>query len=125
MWLQERALLQALQSAVAADGGRLAILYVPASWEVEDGGWNILLARYQMSPVFWQPDRVARRLRSVAEELGIPLADPRESLRQEEAAGRRTYLAREGLWNDAGQAVAATELARLVRNQGVCAADAP
>src|SRR5262249_54498423 len=35
MWSRERALLAALRSAVAADGRRLAVLYVPARWEIE------------------------------------------------------------------------------------------
>jgi hypothetical protein len=122
MWRQERALLEALQSAVTADGGRLAILYVPARWEVEPEGWTVLLARYRMSPIFWTPDRVARRVRTVAEELGIPLVDPRESLRREESLGRRTYFAREGFWTEAGQAAAAAELATLVRGQDLCGA---
>jgi hypothetical protein len=122
MWRQARALLEALQAAVAADGGRLAILYVPARWEIEEEGWTALLARYRMSSNFWAPDRVARRLHAVAAELGIPLVDPRESLRREESRGRPTYFAREGLWTDAGQAAAAAELATFVRGQGVCGA---
>src|SRR5262249_42844379 len=101
MWNHERALLPALRDAGSADGARLAVLYVPARWEIDDEAWRDLLERYRMGPQFWQRDRPWNRLERVAAELSIPLGDPRAALREADAAGPSPYFPKAGLWTSA------------------------
>jgi len=122
MWRRERVILEALRDEVVRAGGRLVILYVPARWEVDDDAWSALLETYTMSPVFWQRDRVARRLAVGAAELGVPVVDPRADLRREAAEGRAAYESASGLWTAAGHAVAARRLAAFIADSRLCPA---
>jgi len=121
MWHLERALLGALQSDAAAVGSAFAVLYVPARWEIEDEAWTALLERYQMSPAFWERDRVVRRLERVGQEVGIPVIDPRDLLRSEAATRGPVYSPRSGLWTAAGHEAAAKALAAFMRGRPGCA----
>src|SRR6185503_14381336 len=121
MWSQERALLSALKMEAAAVRSAFAVLYVPAQWEIEDEAWTATLERYQMSPSFWERDRVVRRLDRVGEELGIPVIDPRELLRSEAATSGPVYSPRSGLWTAAGHEAAAKALAAFIGRRPGCA----
>jgi hypothetical protein len=90
MWRLTGALLRELQRAVESDD------------------------RYRLGRR-WSPDKVVTRLAALCAELGIPLADPREPLRQSEVAGHATYYKTDFHWNETGHRVAAESVEPLVR----------
>jgi lysophospholipase L1-like esterase len=119
MWRRTRAILRTLRAEVESDGARLAILYVPVRFEVNESAWRFTKERYRPTRA-WERDRVIARLRSVAGELGIPLLDLRAPLQREDAAGRAPYFPRDGHWNEVGNAVAARELAAFASQALPC-----
>ena len=122
-WRQARESLAKLAAEVREQGGQTLVAYAPAHFETSDPAWQELLLRYQMSPRFWRPTRVATRLAAVTAELGIPTLDLRDALRASETSSRRLYFARAGQWNEAGHATAARALgARLGDSLGCGAA---
>jgi hypothetical protein len=106
MWARFEAILLALQKAVTAGGGRLLVVYVPIRFEVEDGAYDALGARYPPSRA-WDRDRVTRELRRVCDLHAIPLLDPRPALK---AAGGACYFPKDGHWNVLGNRVVAQAL---------------
>lgn len=94
MWARTTAILTALRHEVESHGGRLAVLYVPVRFEVDDTVWELTRRRYKWG---WRWDRSAvfNRLAAVCRDLQIPLVDPREALRRVEASGRPGYYVRD------------------------------
>jgi hypothetical protein len=119
MWRRTRRILAALKADVEAHGGRLAVLYVPVRFEVNDAVWDLSRQRYHMGRR-WDRDVVFERLRAVCEELAIPLVDPRSELRRQEATTAPAYYTRDVHWTASGNAVAARALAPLVRSWLPC-----
>ncbi|HEY2940796.1 MAG TPA: SGNH/GDSL hydrolase family protein [Vicinamibacteria bacterium] len=119
MWKRTRRILAALKADVEAHGGRLAVLYVPVRFEVNDAVWELSRQRYHMGRR-WDRDVVFERLRAVCEELAIPLVDPRSELRRQEATTAPAYYTRDVHWTASGNAVAARALATLVRSWLPC-----
>jgi lysophospholipase L1-like esterase len=119
MWTRTRHILAALKADVEAHGGRLAVLYVPVRFEVNDPVWELTRQRYRMGRR-WDRDMVFKRLRSVCEDLGIPLVDPRPELRRQDSTGTPAYFTRDVHWTAAGNAVAAHALEPLVRSWLPC-----
>jgi hypothetical protein len=106
------ALLLRLRDAVAASGGRLTVLDVPASFEVDDDDWDRTRQRWDLVGEGYRPDRVATAVAAICQRLGIPRVDPRPALRQ---AGVRTYLIGDPHWNAEGQRISAQILAEALR----------
>jgi hypothetical protein len=113
MWDVTRALLGALHEEVERRGARLAVLYVPARFEVNDGVWETTRERYRLGRR-WDPYAVFDRLDAILRGLGVPLLDPRESLRRAEAGPRPAYYTRDVHWTGVGNALAAAEMQRFV-----------
>jgi lysophospholipase L1-like esterase len=114
MWAVTDALLARLKSEVEADGGRLAVLYIPDRFQLSDRIWELTEQRYGMGKRF-SPDRIYLRLKRACEEQGVPFLDPLEALRAAEAAGRSGYFPEDGHWNETGHAIAARTIAAWVR----------
>jgi hypothetical protein len=119
MWERTRSILAALKAAAEAHGARLAVLYVPVRFEVNDAVWDLTRQRYRMGRR-WDRDAVFSRLHSACEELGIPLADPRSELRRQEATVAPAYYTRDVHWTASGNAVAARTIALVVRSWLPC-----
>jgi hypothetical protein len=119
MWERTRHILAALKRDVEGHGGRLAVLYVPVRFEVNDRVWELSRQRYRMGRR-WDRDVVFERLRSACEDLGIPLVDPRDELRRQDATGAPAYYTRDVHWTAFGNAVAAHSLEPLVRSWLPC-----
>lgn len=114
MWNRTSAILRALKADVESDGGRLAVLYVPYRFEVNDGAWDLTRRRYRKERT-WDRDAVIKRLSAHCSFLGIPVIDPREGLRPREASPRPAYFPLDGHWNDVGHAEAARALFAFMR----------
>ena len=119
MWERTHHILTALKADVEGHGARLAVLYVPVRFEVNDRVWELSRQRYRMGRR-WDRDVVFERLRAVCDDLGIPLVDPRDELRRQEATGAPAYYTRDVHWTAFGNAVAAHLLEPLVRSWLPC-----
>ena len=124
MWATTAALLAALKQDVEARGARLAVLYVPARFEVNPAVWQTTRERYRLGKR-WDPYVVFDRLRAELGRIGVPLLDPRAALSSTEAAGPPAYYTRDVHWNALGNRVAAETLQRYVEAQPVCRPGAP
>ncbi len=107
--------LAALAADVRSRGARFAVAYAPSLFEVDDQAWERLLMRYRMSPRFWTQQRVARRVARAAGLAQAPLLDLREPFARRQAAGARLYFPEEGLWTEAGHALAADAVASWLK----------
>ena len=119
MWERTHHILTALKADVEGHGARLAVLYVPVRFEVNDRVWELSRQRYRMGRR-WDRNVVFERLRAVCDDLGIPLVDPRDELRRQEATGAPAYYTRDVHWTAFGNAVAAHLLEPLVRSWLPC-----
>jgi hypothetical protein len=119
MWERTHHILAALKADVEGHGGRLAVLYVPVRFEVNDRVWELSRQRYRMGRR-WDRDVVFERLRTVCDDLKIPLVDPRDELRRQEASGAPAYYTRDVHWTAFGNAVAAHSFEPLVRSWLPC-----
>jgi len=114
MWRRTALILQALQRDVQAAGGRLAVLYVPARFEINDTAMEEIDTRFHLG-LRKAPNRIFKQLKSICDAAGIPVLDPRPALRAAERPGRPAYYPNDGHWNAIGNAVAAQELVPFVR----------
>jgi hypothetical protein len=119
MWRTTEALLGALKRDVEAYGARLAVLYIPARFEVNDAVWQTTRARYRLGKR-WDPYVVHDRLKGILDAQGTPLIDPRAALRATETSGPPAYYTRDVHWNAVGNAIAAEGLYDWVRAQPPC-----
>jgi hypothetical protein len=119
-WRRTLALIRACREAVAARGAELVVFYVPAGFEVDERDWRLTRDRWGLAGPGWDPDRVARRLRSACETLGLLFVDPRPALRQAQAEGRRAYFRHDPHWTEVGHGIAAGELAPVIARVQPC-----
>lgn len=113
MWRTTEAILKTLKQEVEARNSRLVIFYVPARFEIDLAAWDLAFKHYRMGRRHWRPDRVFNTLRSAGARLGVPIVDPRQSLKQAESPETPTYR-EDGLWTERGRAVAAEALAPIL-----------
>ncbi len=106
MWRRTEAILGALSASVRASGGRLAVLYVPARFEVDDAVWDLTRERYRFGRR-WDREAVPDRLRRACASLGVPFVDPGDAIRRAERTGPPAYYTRDVHWTGAGNALAA------------------
>jgi hypothetical protein len=109
--------LQSLAKAVAAEGGRLVVAYVPSRMEVTPSTWELTRVRYQLDDGF---DRtaVASRVRYIAGRLGLPLFDFTEPLARADGIVRPVYFPTDSHWNARGQQIAGEALAAFLAGGG-------
>ncbi len=112
-WARLSELLKRLAGEVAQDGALLAVFYVPARFEIDDGAWTLTRRLYRLNAQ-WDRNRVAEALGSLVLDLGLPFADPRPALRGREGRGEATYFPQDGHWTEAGNEVATAELLRMI-----------
>ncbi len=113
-WKVTDALIAALRKDVEADGARLAVLYVPAFFEVHDRTWTLTRERYGLGRR-WNRERVFLRLQDTCRKLGLPLIDPRRDLAAAEARGEHAYYREDVHWTPLGHRIAALSAESLVR----------
>ncbi len=117
MWQRTRGILRALDREVRSHGARLATLYVPVRFEVNDSVWELTRQRYNMGRR-WNREAVFDRLRDVATEMSVPLVDPRSALRAVDSGPRPAYYAHDLHWNAQGNRIVGGLLADEVGRGG-------
>lgn len=115
-WRLTRALLAELDREARAVGAQPLLVYVPARFEMSERVWQLTAEQYGMGRK-WRSGNVRERLAQLAGELGLPLLDPSDELREAEAGFRPAYLPLDGHWSATGHAVAAAALARYVNRE--------
>jgi hypothetical protein len=110
MWRIAFALVEALASAVRADGARFIVFYVPARFEVNPSAWEPTMARWKVNASRSRPDRVFLVLQEECAGRGIELVDPRAALRLAEASSRPAYFVEDPHWSEVGHRIAAEAL---------------
>lgn len=119
-WERTEAVLRALKRDAEGDGARLALLYVPVRFEVNEAVAELTRRRYRWGRR-WSPTAVFDRLATACGGLGLPVVDPREALRRAEASDRPAYHSRDMHWNAVGNAIAAGALEGPAREALGCA----
>jgi hypothetical protein len=103
--------VETLARAVARDGGRLVIAYVPSRMEVSRSSWELSQARYGLEPSVFDRTAVASRIRYIADRLRVPMLDLTGPLADADAAWSPAYYPTDSHWNARGQAVAGDAVA--------------
>jgi lysophospholipase L1-like esterase len=111
--------VETLARAVAKDGGRLVIAYVPSRMEVSEGTWELSQARYDLDPAVFDRTAVASRIRYIADRLRIPMVDLTAPLAGADNTWRPAYYPTDSHWNARGQEVAGQAVAGFLIERGV------
>ncbi len=119
MWKITRALLAALDRAVAARGARLVVFYVPAHFELDPVVWSRTRARWWLEGEGFDTERVFARLVAECGTLGLPLIDPRAAFARAESEGRPGYLELDPHWTVEGNRIAAHEMGAFLARHGL------
>lgn len=111
-------LLRRLETVCTEHGVRLAILNVPRIYEVDERACRMKIELERPDLTRFDIARPARTLRSIADNVGLPLYDPTADLA---AAGEPTYFPGFAHWNAAGNRVVADGLRRFLIAEGLLA----
>ena len=114
-WEKVGAILKAFKSSVESRGARLGVVYVPASFEIQDGAWSATQQLYRLKPNAWDRDKPVKKLERIGAEVGFPVLDLRPSLRAAETAFDRTYFRFDFHWNERGHDAASQAVASWLR----------
>jgi hypothetical protein len=118
-WTRTRLILRALAGEVERDGARFAVVYVPARLEAALRSWELTCRRYRWDGMA-DRDRVRRRVAQMAAQEGVAFLDLTEGLRREDRGLLGgPYYEYDPHWNARGHAVAAAEVERFLRHNGV------
>lgn len=109
--------LQTLSKAVADDGARLVVAYIPSRMEVSRRHWEITEARYEIEGTSFDRHAVAERMRYITARLGLALVDLTQPLSAADGWLRPVYFATDSHWNTRGQDVAAAAVADALLSQ--------
>ncbi len=106
--LTER-LLGQLDTAVARDGGRLAVVMLPLMFQLKDSAWAEFARGKTASAAEPQRDRPQVMMKEVTARLGIPTVDLLPEFRAWYGAGKPPlYIEWDGHWNTSGHRLATT-----------------
>ncbi|HEV7500075.1 MAG TPA: SGNH/GDSL hydrolase family protein, partial [Vicinamibacteria bacterium] len=111
--------IETLSQAVAADGGHLALAYVPSRMEVNPRTWALTKVRYGLDAKEFDRGAVADRVRYIAGRLKVPVVDLTEPLARADGLLRPTYFQTDSHWNARGQDVAGRSVAGFLGEAGL------
>lgn len=121
-WERTDAIVRALARETAADGARLALVYVPSRMEVSDRDWELTRLAYDMDEKAWDRGLAARRFGEIAASAGVPFHDLTADLRAADSWRGGPYFTYDGHWNATGHRVAAESVDRFLRAGGLAPA---
>jgi hypothetical protein len=113
-WVLAEALLGAMRDEAAGAGARLVLLVVPDRLQVEEPLWDEVAREFGLNPAGYDRDLPDRRLKEIADRLGILIVDPLIRQRRLAAQGRPLFIPGDRHWSAEGHAVAADALREVV-----------
>lgn len=118
-------LVEMLAREVADQGGRLAIVAVPAPEQVYAERWKRTVQRYAaMQKEQWDLEQPNRAAGQIAAKAGVAFLDLLPIFRQAAiAADQSLHLRIDGHWTPAGERLAAESTAAFLRGRGLLAFD--
>jgi len=119
MWTRTGAVLGALKAAAEDAKAVLVVLDVPDETELSPRAAALTCQRYGLGRRWWDAGKVAARLKTTCDAMGIPLVLPHDALAAAESGGGTPYFPEDGHWTEAGHRIAAAELARGLRGMGL------
>jgi lysophospholipase L1-like esterase len=118
-WAKTAAILGALDDEARSRSARLLVVHVPSRLEIDDRTWRLSRRLYGWDEAGWDRGQVARRLKEIGAQAGIPVLDLTEPLRQaNQGWGEKPYFTYDGHWSPRGHRVAAQEVERFLAGQG-------
>jgi hypothetical protein len=119
-WTLTRRILLELAREVAAHDARLVVVYVPSRMEVNDADWDATRMTYGMEPPLWDRGAVLEEVQKAARAAGVPLLDLTGPMRRADSLlGAKPYYTFDGHWTPLGHRIAAEQLERFLRSQGL------
>jgi hypothetical protein len=113
-WQVTEALLAAMRDESSAAGARMALVAVPASYQVYPREWARVAPRGRNAER-WEPEVPNRQLGQVAERLGVPYLDLLPAFRSAAAAtDERLYFTINAHWTPLGNRLAAEQVGQFL-----------
>jgi len=117
-WEKVGVVLKSFKESVESRGSRLGIVYVPASFEIQDSGWNATQQLYRLKPDAWDRDKASAKVKRLGESIGVPVLDLRPALQSADSTFQPTYFRFDFHWNDHGHDVASAATFDWLRATG-------
>ena len=115
-WERTSEIIHAFSDAVRAEHAIPVIAYIPASFEVVDGDWDLTLMKYGLQSAAWDRTLVRSRLDGFATQNRSLFLDFTEELREATGGWNGTpYFQHDGHWNDLGNEIAGRALVSFLR----------
>jgi hypothetical protein len=113
-WQVTEALLAAIRDESSGAGAPMALVAVPASYQVYPREWARVAPRGRDAER-WEPEVPNRQLGQIAERLGVPYLDLLPAFRSEAAAtDERLYFTINAHWTALGNRLAAEQVGRFL-----------
>jgi len=118
-WKKTAAILAAFANEAHADGAEFLVVGIPSRLEVDERAWELTRALYGVDDRTWDRGLVMKRLLEIARGASIRVLDLTEPLRAGyRGLGEKPYYPFDGHWTAQGHAIAATEIQRILTEQG-------
>lgn len=120
-WRTTLTLLQRVRQLGDERGFKTAVVLAPASFQVQDAEWARLLDDNDLKADEWAADLPNAVLAANAQMVGAPMLDLLPALYAATEDGSPLYYPYDKHWTAAGHAIAAEEIERFLREQGLVA----
>ncbi|MBI3447681.1 MAG: SGNH/GDSL hydrolase family protein [Acidobacteria bacterium] len=115
-WRRAYRILDALKGEVVADGAKLAIVMVPAPWQISEENWNQWVAWLGVEPTTLSRRHPQEMVQAWCSQTGTACHDLIPAFENGERA--RLYFRHEYHWSPEGHALAARAVADFLRSAG-------
>lgn len=116
-WLRAYQVFDELKRLVTADGARLAVILVPAPWQLTEESWRGWLDWLELDPGLYSRRGPVEMATAWCERSQTPCLDLLDAFAGRE--GERLYLAQDFHWTGEGHQVAAEAVRRWLAARGI------
>ena len=112
-------LLERVRQLGEERGFQTAVVVAPAAFQVYGADWDALISDNKLKADDWSPDLPNAVLAANVGRVGAPMLDLLPAMHDAAPGGERLYYPYDKHWTAAGHAVAAREIERFLREQGL------